>query len=163
MNWTWFVVFFLFILLFLPPLPLLLLSSEWTETDIISLWHILYEYFWISSAKPTFNVYVVVHWKLYLHICMYVFSLYRVLILYIVDKCEFYRTRALFVRSHQVNSLTWLCPEANGQCRGCSCHRVGRGRHQGWDKTCEKCQRSHSGWEELQIIPRSLSGLREEC
>lgn len=50
---------------------------------------------------------------------LYVFSLYRVLILYIINKCEFYRTRALFVRSRQVSSSTWFCAEVTGQCRGC--------------------------------------------
>ncbi len=119
---------------------------------------------WIlSSAKPTVNVYVVVYWKLYLHMRLYVFSLYRVLILYIVDKCEFYRTRALFVRWHQVNSLPWFCPEVNGPCRGCICRGPGRGRLPSWDKTRKKSLRSHSGQVELQVIPSSLGGERQEC
>lgn len=48
---------------------------------------------------------------------LYVFSLYRVLILYIVDKCEFYGLGPYL--SDQVNSSTWFCPEVISQCRGC--------------------------------------------
>lgn len=46
----------------------------------------------------------------YICICVCMFSHYtEFLILYIIDKCEFYQTRALFVRSHQVSSSTWFC------------------------------------------------------
>lgn len=59
------------------PLPLFIsLSSEWTEPAIISLWHILYFEFHLQNQQ--LNVYVVVYWKLYLHMRLYVFSLYRV-------------------------------------------------------------------------------------
>lgn len=94
--------------LFLPPNPpFLSFFAEWTEpANYLFVTHIVCI---LSSAEPTVNVYVVVYCKLYLHICFYGFSLYRILILYIVDKCEIYRTRALFVRSHQVWAVLPRC------------------------------------------------------
>lgn len=114
--------FVLFFFCFCPTAPFIPLFRTNRASHCFFVTHIV----WIlSSAKPTVNVYVIVYWKLYLHMRLYVVSLCRVLILYIVDKCEFYRTRALFVRSHQVSSSTWFRPEVIGQCRGCSCRGAG--------------------------------------
>lgn len=90
---------------FSPSAPFISLIRTDRASHYFFVTHIVW-ILWISSAKPTANVYVVLYWKLCLHMLLYVFSLYRVLILYIDDMCEFYRSRALFGRSHQVNSST---------------------------------------------------------
>lgn len=58
--------------------------SKWTEPAMYSCDTYVIN-FWISSANVLGFVYDVVYWKLYLHMCLYVISLYRVLILYIFN------------------------------------------------------------------------------
>ena len=86
------------------------------------------------------------YWKLYLQYAFVCFSHYtEFLILYIVDKCEFYRTRALFCR---VRWTVWpgSAPEVICRCEG---RRSCRGDKK---KRVKKCQRSHSGREELSFL-----------
>lgn len=158
-------LFFCLVLLFFcfcPTAPLISLFRMDRASHYFSVTHIVW-ILWISSAKPTVNVYVVCVLKSYICkcVCMF-FSLYRVLILYIIDKCEFYRTRALFVRSHQVNSSTWFCLELIGQCGEL---QLSRGRAVGGPKSetkfVKKCQRLHSGREEsfLDVLAASEAGM----
>lgn len=138
-----FILFFSFFF-FLSPSHL----SERTEPAIIPLWHILW-ILWISSAKSSVNVYVVVYLKLYLHMRLYVIS-YRVLILYIFNKCDFYQTRALFIRSHQTNSLTWFCFSPWGDWSVPCLQLLWVGP---WEAPGPRHDMPHSGNEMLKVTP----------
>lgn len=75
MNWTRFVVFFvMFFVCFCPTAPFISLFRMDRASHYFFVTHIVW-ILWISSAKPTVNVYVVVCWRLYLHMCFYVFRI----------------------------------------------------------------------------------------
>lgn len=95
---------------------------------------------------------------------LYFFSLYRVLILYIVDMCEFYPTlRPYLSDGVRWTFLTQFCPQAIGQCMGSGCHGAGP-REIRWLRQNVRNVKGHIlGERELQIIPRLLGGARREC
>lgn len=153
MNWTRFVFFVMFFSCFCPNAPFISLFRMDRASHYFFVTHIVW-ILWISSAKPTVNVYVVVCWRLYLHMCFYVFSHYT----------EFwYCTSVNFTGwgpclSDRVRWTVW----PGSALRWFNLRRVYSCR-EGWatggsravTKKRKKCQRSHSGREELQVIPRS--------
>lgn len=91
---------------------------------------------------------------------MYVFSLFRVLILYIFETCESNRIRALFVTVHQVNFSTCLCFKSIGQCGGCgtSCGELLR-----VDRKCKNVKGYTLGGRSPESFLDLMAGARQEC
>lgn len=141
-------------ILFLSPCfapAFLSLSSERAEPAIICLWHIFYHIFYAYFEFHLQNQQLMCMLCIESYICISVCTFYLII--------EFwYCMSAASVNfigpgpspSHRIGF------DAIGRCGSCSCRGPGCGRL----RHCNKCQRSHSGWEDTRFIPRS-SGLRE--
>lgn len=163
MNWTRFLVFvfvlllFCFVLFFAPTAPPFSpFQNGQSQPLFLCDTYCMYHFEFHLQNQQLMCMLLHIESYIYISVCMfchYTEFWYCILL----KSVNFTGLGPRFVR------WTWFRPQAIGQCRGCSCHGPGRGRLQGWDKTCKKCQRSHSGQEELQVIPRSLCGARQEC
>lgn len=138
-----------------PPSPLIVFfSPKQTEPAVICLWHVVD---WISYAKPTVTVYVIV--------CMLSHDTefwYR-----ISSSVNFMGLEPFFfiVRLHEVwpvSALMWLIGAG-----GCCCHRPACWQLKDWGKTI---QYIYIKKKELKVklwaggvIPRALNGAVQEC
>lgn len=140
MNWTRFVVFWSCSSFFAPQPLLISFSSEWTEPAIISMWHILYEYFEYHLQNQHLMC-ILLSIEIYICICVCMFSHYT----------EFW-----YCISLTCVNFTGLGPYLSDLIRGtvqpASAVRWLVSGLQSDDKTFKKCQRSHSVRDELQVI-----------
>ena len=147
MNWIR-----LFVFLYFAPLPLFIfLVRNGQSQPLLCLWHILYEYFEFHLQKNQQLMCMLLCIESYICICMFFFLFFfshYAEFWYCISSVNFYRMRALFVRSDRIR---WTCstcfyPDVDRSSAVGAAAVVGAvGGSRAETKTRKKCQRSHSG------------------
>lgn len=135
-------------------MPLLSLSLEWTEPAITSLWHILYEYFEFHLQNQQLMCMLLCVGG---YICICVFMFFRITQSFDTVQVWILPDEGLVCQIASGEQFDLVLPWGDLICAGSTV--VARDGPQEapepWQKKRKKCQRSHSGREELQVIPRS--------